>query len=518
MKKFTLPTLMVLLASSAVFGQYTNVLLGKMNYPNEPAIGFNMKNPAEMVAGANIGNVYYSNNSGESWTADTLISTAGDWGDPCIISDTAGNFYYFHLNRNNSGALYDRIVCQKSADGGKTWSDGTTFGYNNGKTQEKEWAVCDPQTNKLYVTWTQQDLENSTNPLDSSNIYFSGSADGGLTWSSPARINRQGGHCIVDGFGVNGAVPAVGPAGEIYVTWAGPQGIMFTRSTDQGNSWTSDNVSVSPLANGWGCLIPGIKRGNGLPVIDRDRSNSSYHGTIYINWSDQRNGIGDTDIWLSKSTDGGAIWTAPIRVNDDPAGNQNFFSSMSIDQTTGFLYFVFYDRRNYNDTRTDVFIAISKDGGASFQNFKVSETPFIPNGSIFFGDYNNIKVHNNVARPVWTRMSNDSLSVWTAQVTTNNLGISHEESPSPRVLEQNYPNPVYNYTNFAYKIHNSSDVTLKIYDLLGKEVATVFANRFHMPGQYIEHVSADRLKLPAGIYLYVLSYGDKIEKRKMVIY
>lgn len=518
MKKITLPILMIILLSSAVYGQYTNVMLGQWNYPNEPAIGFSLKNTSTMVVGANIGNFYYSTDSGENWTADTLVSTAGDWGDPCIVSDTMGNFYFFHLNRNNSGVYYDRIVCQKSTDGGKNWSDGTTFGSNNGKTQEKEWAVCDPSTNNLYATWTQDDLEGSTNPLDSSNIFFSRSTNGGLNWSNPSRINKQAGHCILDGFGVNGSVVTVGPASEIYVTWAGQLGVMFTHSTDLGNTWPADNVTVSTLPTGWGCIIPGIKRGNGLPVIACDRSTGIYSGTIYLNWSDQRNGAGDTDIWLSKSTDGGITWSSPSRVNDDPAGNQNFFSSMTVDQVTGFLYFVFYDRRNYSDDKTDVFMAISKDGGASFQNFKVSQTPFIPNGAIFFGDYINIMADNNNVRPVWTRMSNDSLSIWTTRVTAGNVGVRDNEISGPKALEQNYPNPVYNFTNFAYKVYKASMVTLKIYDLMSKEVAIVFENRFHMPGQYIEHVSVERIKLPAGIYFYVLTYGDRIEKRKMVIY
>jgi hypothetical protein len=517
MKKYIFLLLIAASLASTVKAQFTNVLLGKLNYPNEPAIGISLNNPSVMVAGANISNVYYSSDAGETWTADTLACSAGDWGDPCIVSDQSGNFYYFHLNRNNSGAYYDRIVCQKSADGGRTWTDGTTFGYNNGKTQEKEWAVFDPGTGNLYITWTQDDLENSSNPLDSSHIYFARSTDGGMNWSTPARVNKQGGHCIVDGFGVNGSFPEVGPSGEVYVTWAGPNGIQFTKSVDGGLSWPSDNVTVASLPVGWGCLIPGIKRGNGMPVIACDRSSSPYRGTIYINWSDQRNGQGDTEIWLSRSTDGGVNWSAPIRVNDDATGNQNFFSSMAVDQVTGNIYFVFYDRRSYSDNKTDVYMAVSKDGGTTFQNFRISASPFTPNGSIFFGDYCSIKAHNNQVRPVWTRMSNDSLSIWTAMVTMNNLGINEDMETARAALEQNFPNPVLNYTSIAYKVYSPANATLRIYDLAGKEVSSVFENRFHPAGQYIEHVSVQGLKLAPGIYFYTLSYGDTLEKRKMIV-
>src|SRR6185436_20012597 len=97
------------------------------------------------------------------------------------------------------------------------------------------------------------------------------------------------------------------------------------------------------------------------------------------NWSDQRNGVNNTDIWLSKSIDGGNTWTAPNKVNDDNSGRHQIMTWMALDQVTGWLWFVFYDRRNYGGANTDVFMAVSKDGGANFQNIKVSATPFVPN-------------------------------------------------------------------------------------------------------------------------------------------
>jgi len=51
---------------------------------------------------------------------------------------------------------------------------------------------------------------------------------------------------------------------------------------------------------------------------------------------------------------------------------------MDIDQTNGNLYFVFYDRRTYTDNQTDVYMAISTDGGTNFSNVKISESPFSP--------------------------------------------------------------------------------------------------------------------------------------------
>ena len=167
------------------------------------------------------------------------------------------------------------------------------------------------------------------------------------------------------------------------------------------------------MPGGWAYSISGINRANGLPITTCDLSNGPNRGTIYVNWSDQRNGKDNTDIWLAKSTDGGETWSSPKRVNDDSSRRQQFFTWMSIDQTNGYLYFVFYDRRNYSNDSTDVYMALSKDGGSTFINRKISESAFLPNASVFFGDYTNLTVDNGVIRPIWTRLDGGSLSIWT---------------------------------------------------------------------------------------------------------
>jgi hypothetical protein len=89
---------------------------------------------------------------------------------------------------------------------------------------------------------------------------------------------------------------------------------------------------------------------------------------------------------------------------------------MTVDQVTGYVWCVFYDRRNYafTDISTDVYAARSTDGGRTFQNFRLSQSPFLLSGQVFIGAYTNITAHNNVVRPVWTHMDNRQTSVWTA--------------------------------------------------------------------------------------------------------
>ena len=82
---------------SITFAQYTNVMISNQNSPEEVSICMNPKNTNQIVAGANITNCYYSTNGGLTWTAQTLTSTYGVYGDPIVMVDTMGYFYYFHL-------------------------------------------------------------------------------------------------------------------------------------------------------------------------------------------------------------------------------------------------------------------------------------------------------------------------------------------------------------------------------------------------------------------------------------
>jgi hypothetical protein len=47
---------------------------------------------------------------------------------------------------------------------------------------------------------------------------------------------------------------------------------------------------------------------------------------------------------------------------------------------------------------------------------KISTTPFDPSKFVFFGDYNHISAHNGMVRPIWTRLQDATLSVWTALI------------------------------------------------------------------------------------------------------
>ena len=503
------------------FAQHQNVVISDTGSPEEPSIYVNPKNTDQLVGGANINDVFYSDDGGYTWNVETLFSSEnGVWGDPCLIVDTAGSYYFFHLSNPQSGNWIDRIVCQKSTDNGQTWNDGSYMGLNGSKAQDKEWAIVDWTNNNIYVTWTQFDDYGSLDPDDKSIILFSKSTNGGTSWSEAVKINEVDGDCIDSDNTVEGAVPAVGPNGEIYVAWAGPEGIVFDRSTDEGETWLDEDIFVSDFVGGWDYGIPGISRCNGLPITVCDLSGGENHGTIYINWTDQRNGEDDTDVWMVKSTDGGDTWSESVRVNDDPSGKQQFFTWMAIDQVTGYLWFVWYDRRAYNDDNTDVYMAASTDGGESFINFKISEEPFLPWSGVFFGDYNNVSVHNNVVRPIWTRLQSGSLSVLTAIVDSDvviSTGISEADQMPLAELQPNYPNPFAESTHIAFKLQEGGNINLSIYDMYGRKVSSLIDNEFRPRGKYVEHFDAGSFHLSPGVYYFSLT-GEGIHlKRKMML-
>lgn len=505
--------LALLIVTSFGFGQ--NILIGNTGNPKEPSIIFDPSNLQYQIVGAILDKVYYSDDYGATWTMDYLFSSYGVWGDPTLDVDTDGNFYFFHLANPPSGSWIDRIVCQKSTDKGVSWSDGTHMGLNGTKAQDKQWSAIDRSNGTIYVTWTQFDDYGSSLPSCTSKIMFSKSIDNGDTWTSAISINDVDGDCIDEDNSVEGAVPCVGPNGEIYVSWAGPNGIVFKRSLDEGATWSSE-ILVNSMPTGWDMEIPGLDRCNGLPITQCDTSGTATDGTIYINWADQRNGSDDTDIWLAKSTDGGDTWTSEIRVNDDNPGNQQFFTWMDVDQITGDLWFVFYDRRAYSDLNTDVYLAHSADGGSTFNNYPISDAPFIPNDGVFFGDYTNIFAHGGMVRPIWTRMDGNVLSIWTDLTESGNLDIKRKADDSFLSFKQ-YPVPTNGKGYVYFKLYNASEVSVDLKDQFGRLVHTVLEEQTINKGVHIFEYDAQQLNIAPGIYYTFLKINGQELMRRTII-
>jgi len=86
--------------------------------------------------------------------------------------------------------------------------------------------------------------------------------------------------------------------------------------------------------------------------------------------------------------------------------------------------------------------------------------------------------------------------------------------PSDFVLEQNYPNPFNPATNIRFSLSEANQVTLKVYDMIGQEVATL-VNQFMNAGTF--EITFDASNLPTGIYTYSITAGDFQSVKKMML-
>ena len=86
--------------------------------------------------------------------------------------------------------------------------------------------------------------------------------------------------------------------------------------------------------------------------------------------------------------------------------------------------------------------------------------------------------------------------------------------PSQFVLHQNYPNPFNPSTTISYQLPTQSHVTLKVYDLLGREVTTLMSE-VKQPGMYT--VQFDGSGLASGVYFYRMEAGSFTSVKKLLL-
>jgi len=399
--------------------------------PAEVAIAVNPSNPDNLVGASfqtgmppkpRAGSyTYVTMDGGKTWK--TVASQDPQnlvQGDDAMAFSSDGVAYHVHLSfdgirvprpkRAESG-----IIVSASRDGGLTWNEPVpAINHVNTVTpfEDKPGIVTDnaagsPFKSNVYLAWTRFDVYGSHDPECHTQIYFSRSTDGGKTFSMPFRISDTGGDCIDSDNTVEGAVPAVGPKGEVYVVWAGSSGLVLDKSTDGGLTFGKDKV-IGQMPGGWDFPMPGLDRANGMPVTGVDLSAGPRRGTLYVNWIDERNG--DPDVFVASSRDGGETWSAPVRVNDDPLknGKAQFFTWMAVDPVDGSVNTVFYDRRDTEGTFTRLTMARSTDGGRTFVNHKIDQEPFACNDKVFFGDYSSIAAYGGRVVPVFMHFTDDT--------------------------------------------------------------------------------------------------------------
>ena len=377
---------------------------------NETTIAANPTNPNNLVGGANdyrgpdsACGFYSSIDGGLTWRPDgTLpVGAFGAGGDPAVAFDRNGNVYYACLRFNRSTNAND-IAVAKSTNGGLTYSAPVTVvsGANGNDFNDKEYIAVDTTagafSGRVYVTWTHFSATDAQ-----IRRYFS--ADGGATWAAPLTIS--------DTQNNQGSIPAVGPNGEVYVVWEdfNVDRLHIDKSTDGGISFGTDVTvsSIIPIPD----PLPGFSfRTNSFPTLAVDTTNGACRGNVYVAWADFRNG--NADIFFSRSTNGGAAWSAATRIDHAPGSAHSFFPAMTVDPQ-GTVHIVYYDNR-VTSNRLDVFASRSADCGNTFtpsdtfspgSDDRVTDTSFDPAldgfSGQFIGDYIGVTATGQFVHPLF---------------------------------------------------------------------------------------------------------------------
>ena len=441
---------------------------------NETTVSISPANPDIVAAGANdyrmvpvtadvwFG-VYVSDDGGGTWF-NTMVpgfpsdtSAAGlaspllgldASGDPVVRFDAAGNLYAAGIGFNRNFDQPDRPVdtvvyvakynYTPGSPGGTSTPNsaanppnftyaGTTIVDRGavgfavpgaagfvGTFTDKEWMEIDlnspaasPCSGSVYVAHT-----NFHASFGSSPIMFSRSTDGGASFSQPKTISTGGSSGTPKNQGVD---VAVAPNGTIYVAYAafqgggnGFNGIAVVKSTDCGRKWSKPVFAGSvndPQAPGVAFRTPTFAF---VAVDDSDPN------IVYVAYQSL---VGDYDIYVQRSTDGGATWGAPVQANEDPGARHQIFPTIEV--SNGTLHVAWYDFRNSITSANealDVYYACTNCDGNTYPAFSHNErvTDVSHNGNCllfgggtaaFHGDYNELDAvwdgANHIVHVAW---------------------------------------------------------------------------------------------------------------------
>ncbi len=482
-----------------IHAQVTLVPLSEeLGETNEPSIAIDPKYPFLQLLGTNVDKVFISSNYGYNWEEVKTNQSGGFYGDPVCYIDPSGKMYVLHLAKNPSKQWpdwFDKMVLDYSEDEGKTWKS-TTFGYSEGKMQDKPWLNMDESKKSdykgnIYVTWTQFDQYGSRNKQDSSRIRLAYSADSGKTFVDSVVVSDQSGDCHDGDSTAEGATAAMGKNGEVYVVWARENKIYFDVSFDGGKTFGKDKV-IANQPGGWVHDIKGVMRTNGLPFIVSDKA-----GALYVTWSDFSNNK-DADVWVIYSKDGGNTWSPKVKVSRESAeqAGHQFMPHISTDKKTGKVYIIYYDRRNSeNNLYTDVYVAEFFKGKFK-REIRLTENSFFPPGSTeFFGDYIGVAAAKGWISGAFTYVNqNGFATVAVGMVNKKSIKNAVKNKPAPYLLAHSSAEENSVFMHFYFP--ENSALTLKI----TKAGQTVFQQLLQGSEELEKEIKLPLNKFPSGIY------------------
>jgi photosystem II stability/assembly factor-like uncharacterized protein len=372
-------------------------------------------------------------------------------------SGTTESFYGVSFTDANHGTVVGGSgTILRTTDGGATWapqSSGTLLDWR---------GVCFTDVNNGTVVGGGGGGEY---PLG----IILHTTDGGATWGRRFTIVSSSLHSVSFADGNTGT--AVGGG------WTDAVGgwHIILRTTDGGATWTNQNGPYDDILRS---------------VVFTDSNTGTAVGGV----------IGSGDIPYSsylilRTTDGGTTWTTQKKVTRAGNGfNCVFFTDANTGTAVGHLGYCSNWSGLDNILRTT-------DGGLTWEPQSSGTTN--PLRGVCFTDANTGTVVGDSGTIL--RTTNGGVS----SVQGGESGVPHQYS-----LSQNYPNPFNPSTTIKYELPKSSEVTLSVYDMLGREVS-VLVNERRDAG--VHELKFDGSNLASGVYVYRLTVGDFVKSTRLVL-
>jgi hypothetical protein len=417
--------------------------------------------------------IYYkrSTDGGISWEADArLTNTNAQSNVPSIALSGSDVHVVWRDSQDGNAEIYHK----HSTDNGISWGTDTRLSNN---TSASDFPSVSVSGSDVYVVW--RDFRDGNDE-----IYYKHSTDSGTNWGSETRLTNSSGLS---------EEPSVSTSGSfVHAAWYdnrdGNVEIYYKRSIDNGTSWGAD----TRLTNNSGTSYE--------PSISVSGS------VVHLVWRDDRDG--NFEIYYKRSTDSGTNWSTDTRLTN--ASGDSWYPSVSVSNL--FVHTVWMENRDGN---FEIYYKRSTDSGTSWE----ADTRLTSND--YFSWYPSVASSGSGVHVVWQDIRAGNWEIYYKRNPTGNVtGIenTNSELPTAFMLEQNYPNPFNPSSIIGYRLSINSMVTLKVYDLIGREVVTL-VNEEKQAGSYeTEFQSAvGNHQLASGIYYYQLRAGDYIETKKMIL-